>query len=152
MGFTLLTDQSIVLKRNDSDSIALFGVENWGKLKRHPKIADLEKALKPVHNIPFKILLTHDPFLWTEKVEGKTDIALTLAGHTHGMQMAVKIGKKRYNPLYVMRFRFLAGLYQSGDQYLYINRGLGVIGLAGRIGMPPEITVITLSSEKQTEQ
>ena len=130
--------------RGDSDSIALVGIENWGKLKRFPKRADLNKALENVREIPFKILLTHDPAFWTKEVKHNTDIALTLAGHTHGMQFGLKLGKNRYNPLFKLRFGFLAGLYQSGNQYLYINRGLGVIGYAGRIGMPPEITVITI--------
>jgi predicted MPP superfamily phosphohydrolase len=75
---------------------------------------------------------------------GKTDIALTLSGHTHGMQMGMKLGKKRISFAPLFGFPYGAGLYQTGKQYLYVNRGLGVIGFPGRIGMAPEITVITL--------
>jgi len=148
MGFTVLNNQSITIERSDYDQIALVGVENWGALKRFPKRADLEKAMEDVRDVPVKILLSHDPAFWTKEVEGKADIALTLSGHTHGMQLGLKLGKKRYNPLFKLRFDFLGGLYQAGNQYLYVNRGLGVIGFAGRIGMPPEITVITLRKEK----
>jgi len=148
MGFTVLENQSITIERGDSCRIALVGVENWGIFERFPKRADLEKALETVRDVPFRILLTHDPAFWTKFVEGKADIALTLAGHTHGMQLGLKIGNKRYNPLFKMRFGFLAGLYQTGEQYIYINRGLGVGLFPGRIGMPPEITVITLRKEK----
>jgi len=148
MGFMYLNNQSLEIMR-DSDIIAIVGVENWGgKKKWFPKRTDLGKALADVRDVPFKILLSHNPSLWTEAVEGKTDISLTLAGHTHGSQVGIKLGKKRYNMSDIFRFRYLAGLYRTDKQYLYINRGLGVAGFPGRIGMPPEITVITLRKEK----
>ena len=144
MGFDLLNNESKILTRCDSSQIAIIGIENQGKLKRHPKRGDLVKATEQVRDIPVKLLLSHDPTFWDKNVVGKTDIALTLAGHTHGMQLALKLGKKRYNPAFIIRSRYLAGLYQKGDQCMYINRGLGVIGFPGRVGMSPEITVITL--------
>jgi predicted MPP superfamily phosphohydrolase len=143
MGFTLLNNQSSIIYRN-GDSIAIIGVENWGKLKRFPKYADLNKAVEAANNTPTKILLSHDPEFWIKEVKGKTDITLTLSGHTHGMQFGLKIGNKRYNPLFFTHSKFLSGLYQYDNQYIYVNRGIGVIGFAGRIGMPPEITVIRL--------
>ncbi len=143
MGFVLLNNQSVVISRDSLNRIALIGVENWGMQERYPKRADLEAAIQPVAGIPFKLLLSHDPTHWEEKVKGETDIALTLAGHTHGMQMGVKVGKERFSPARI-RHHYWAGLYHAGNQYLYVNRGLGVIGFPGRIGMSPEITVITL--------
>ena len=145
MGFTILNNQAVTIKR-DADSIALIGVENWGILKRFPKRADLVKAMSSVRDVPVKMLITHDPSLWEKEIEGKTDIVLTLAGHTHGMQMGIKIGNKRFSPAPLMpRFRrHWAGLYKTQEQYLYINRGLGVVGMPIRMGMPPEITIITL--------
>ena len=147
MGFVLLKNQSVTIRRC-TDSIALIGTENWGISKKHPKQGDLVKAMDSAQHIPFKLLLSHDPSFWTQWVKGKTDIALTLAGHTHGMQMGLKLGKQHYNPLYLLRFRYLTGLYRTDKQYLYVNRGLGVIVFPGRIGMSPEITVITLRKEK----
>ena len=152
MGFVLLNNQSAVIDLSDhtilpsSDRIALIGIENWGIQKRYPKRSDPDQAMEPVRDIPFKILLSHNPAFWPEYVVGKTDIALTLSGHTHGMQMGVRLGKKYYGPAIFFRrsYRYWAGLYRTGNQYLYVNRGLGVIGFPGRIGMSPEITVITL--------
>jgi predicted MPP superfamily phosphohydrolase len=155
MGFALLNNQSAALGRDHSDSspdtltnrIALIGTENWGKGERRPKYADLEKATETVRDIPFKLLLSHDPLFWHETVKDRTDISLTLSGHTHGMQFGVKLGKKRYSFGILRGYRYLAGLYQTNRKYLYVNRGLGVIGFPGRIGMSPEITVITLRKE-----
>jgi len=144
MGFELLNNRSVIISRYNSDRMALIGIESWGIKKRHSKRGNLEIAMKQVRNIPFKVLLTHDPTFWPVAVEGKTNINLTLSGHTHGMQMGVKLGNKRFSLAPLFGFPYGAGLYQKGDQYLYVNRGLGVVGFPGRLGMAPEITVITL--------
>ena len=144
MGFILLNNQSVIISRYNYDRMGLIGIENYGLKEHHPKRGDLVEAMKSVRNIPFKILLSHDPAFWPEKVVDKTDIALTLSGHTHGMQMGVKFGKKRFGFAPMLGTHYWAGLYHVGKQYLYVNSGLGVIGFPGRIGMPPEITLITL--------
>ncbi len=146
MGFRLLKNQAVTLAKDSVDRVALIGVENWGVEKRHPKRGDLAQAGDSVRDVPFKILLSHDPSHWSEKIAGKTDIALTLSGHTHGMQMGIRFGKYKYSPG-ELNHRYWIGLYRAGDQYLYINRGLGVIGYPGRIGMSPEITLITLRKQ-----
>ena len=148
MGFILLNNQSETIIRGHSDSIALIGAENWGYGKKRPKYANLEQAMEKVQDIPFKLLLSHDPWFWKDKVKNKTDITLTLSGHTHGMQIGVKIGKKHYSVGFLNRIRYLSGLYHTNEQYLYVNRGIGVIGFPGRIGISPEITVITLRHGK----
>jgi len=148
MGFELLKNEAVVFSRNNTEQIALIGVENWGRLKRFPKRADIETAMQPVANIPFKLLLSHDPAYWEENIKGKTDIALTLSGHSHGMQMGIKLGQKRLSPAHFL-YRHWSGLYAADNQYLYVNRGLGVVVFPGRIGMSPEITVITLRKEKK---
>ena len=152
MGFVLLKNQSVVVSRYNLDRMALIGIENYGFNERHPKRGDLEKAMDSVQNVPFKVLLSHDPKFWPEKVEGKTDIALTLSGHTHGMQMGMKLFGIYFSPAPLLGFRYGAGLYQTGKQHLYVNRGLGIIGFPGRIGASPEITVITLWKSKSPEQ
>ena len=148
MGFKLLNNKAVTISRYNNDRMALIGVENWGWKRRHPKRADVETAIKSVQNIPFKILLSHDPLYWQKEIEGKTDIVLTLSGHTHGMQAGIKFGKKRFSIASLLKFPYGAGLYQTGQQYLYVNSGLGVIGFPGRIGMPPEITVLSLWKSK----
>ena len=152
MGFVLLNNESKIISRYNSDRMALIGIKNWGVHKRHPKLGNLEKAMEPVRDISFKILLSHDPSFWPRKVEEKTDIALTLSGHTHGMQMGIKLGKKHFSLAPLLRLPYGTGLYQTEKQYLYVNRGLGVIGFPGRIGMLPEITVISLWKVKSPEQ
>lgn len=142
LGFHLLNNESVKLTRN-GEEIALIGVENWG----HPpfkKYADYEKASKEVAHIPFKILLTHNPEHWETQILKKTDVALTLSGHTHGMQFGLRIRGKEYWSAAQLKFKHWAGLYRENDQYLYVNRGFGYIGYPGRVGMPPEITVFEL--------
>lgn len=139
--FKILLNESIIVSDNNSQ-IAIIGVENWGYslLKQY---GDLEKALEHVKEIPFKILLSHDPSHWSEKVIDKTDIALTFSGHTHGMQAAFQFKNLQWSPI-KYKFKHWAGLYRHNEQYLYVNRGLGWLGFPARIGMRPEITFIEL--------
>ena len=71
-----------------------------------------------------------------------TDIPLTLSGHTHAGQMRV-FGY----PLSSLMFTESEGWYEMDDQYLYINTGIGCT-LPVRIGVPAEITVITLKKSQ----
>jgi predicted MPP superfamily phosphohydrolase len=140
-GFRVLDNESYELTSN-GDSIAVIGVENWG-LPPFPQHGDLEKAMKEASEAQYHILLSHDPTHWGEEVLGKTRIGLTLSGHTHGFQFGFKFGKVKWSPVQFKYPRWM-GLYQEGNQYLYVSRGLGYIGFPGRIGMSPEITEITL--------
>ncbi|MFT7251351.1 MAG: putative MPP superfamily phosphohydrolase, partial [Flavobacterium sp.] len=106
---------------------------------------DLQKAIEKVQSIPFKILLSHDPSHWTQEVIDKTNIALTLSGHTHGMQAAFQYKNLQWSPI-KYKYKHWAGLYNSKDQYLHVNRGLGWLGFPGRLGMRPEITLIELQA------
>lgn len=143
MGFRLLLNENEHLSHH-GESIGLIGVENWGR-PPFVQYGDLEKAMKGTEDLPFKILLSHDPSHWDEKVLGKTPIDLTFSGHTHGMQFGVEIGKIKWSPV-SLRYPRWAGLYTEFKQQLYVNRGFGFIGFPGRVGMPPEITVITLKT------
>lgn len=143
IGFTLLNNESHIMQR-ETDKIAIIGVENWGH-PPFPQYGDYDKASETVSKIPFKILLSHDPTHWDEKIQGKTDVALTLSGHTHGMQFGINLGNIKWSPAKYKYPRW-AGLYNVGRQFLYVNRGFGYIGYPGRVGMPPEITVITLQT------
>ena len=140
-GFTLLRNESVLLKEGDQE-VALIGVENWG-LPPFPQYGDIQKAWKPVKDAPFKILLSHDPSYWDAKIRPETNIDLTLSGHTHGMQFAIRIPGWRWSPV---KFRYprWAGLYKEGKQKLYVNIGLGFIAFPGRVGTPPEITLFEL--------
>ena len=73
-----------------------------------------------------------------------TNIALTLSGHTHGMQAGINIRSRKWSPI-KYKYKHWAGLYKEGKQYLYVTRGLGWLGFPGRLGMRPEITFIKLA-------
>jgi len=143
MGFVLLNNESVTLTKND-EKIALIGVENWGH-KPFPQYANFEKASRAITDHPFKILLSHDPDHWDAKIMKKTDVDVTFAGHTHGMQFGFRFAGMEWSPA-KYKYKRWAGLYQEGTQYLYVNRGFGYIGYPGRVGMPPEITVMVLKS------
>ncbi len=140
IGFNLMLNSSEIMEK-DGEKIALLGVENWGE--RNFQYGRLDIAQEKVKDIPFKILLSHDPSHWDNQVVEKTDIALTLSGHTHGMQMALNFGGYTWNPI-SHKFKRRNGLYFEGNQQLYVNTGLGYIDFPGRIGADPEITVFEL--------
>jgi len=143
-GYIVLNDENTVVKAGNA-RIGLIGVTTMG---RHPNIihGDLTKAMKGLDNVDIKILLSHDPNHWTKNVTGKTDIDLTLSGHTHGMQMGILTKNFRWSPSQYF-YPHWSGIYTEGNQVLYVNRGLGVLAIPFRIWMPPEITIITLINE-----
>ena len=140
-GFELLLDESRKIEV-EGEFIELIGVQNWG-LPPFPQYGDLAKALTQADNNSFKILMSHDPTHWDAQVRERTDIDLMLSGHTHGAQFGIEIPGWRWSPVN-MRYKQWGGLYTEGAQSLYVNTGLGSIGYPGRVGMPPEITVIEL--------
>lgn len=140
-GFKLLIDENYVLKKGN-DSIVIIGVNSWG-LPPFKSYGNLNKAMNGIKEIPFKILLTHSPVHWDHEVAGKNDIELTFSGHTHAMQFGLNCCNIFWSPVEWI-YPHWAGLYNYGDQYLYINRGFGYIGFPGRIGMTPEITIVEL--------
>jgi predicted MPP superfamily phosphohydrolase len=107
---------------------------------------DLEKAIAGLDSVDLKILMTHDPNHWAMAVKGKTNIDITLSGHTHGMQMGIYTKKFKWSPSMYF-YPHWGGLYSEGKQFHYVNRGLGVLAIPFRIWMPPEITIITIKQE-----
>ena len=143
MGFKLLLNENIKIKKGESN-ISLIGVENWGK-GRFKKKGDIDKACIGLNKRDFKIVLSHDPSHWDKiLIDHKTHFHLTLSGHTHGMQFGIEIpGWVKWSPA-KWAYRQWAGLYNEKNQFLNVNRGFGVLGFPGRVGIPPEISVITL--------
>lgn len=147
MGFRLLTNESITIQKG-SDSISLIGVENWGKGGFH-QYGDLDKATARLPKDSFKILMSHDPSHWEQvTLNHHTHVHLTFAGHTHGMQFGIELFGFKWSPIQYF-YEQWAGLYHKDGKYLYVNRGFGYHGLKGRIGIWPEITVITLKRSDQ---
>ncbi len=144
LGFKLLRNENTKIERNGA-FIELLGMENWGT-GGFSKYGDLKKTIEGTQPDSFKILLSHDPTHWEQQVmDHPVHIHLTLAGHTHGAQLGVEIPGIRFSPAQ-FRYKRWAGLYLENNKYLYVNRGLGFIGFPGRVGIWPEITVITLKS------
>jgi hypothetical protein len=173
-GMNLLRQESAEIAWHDA-KFNLIGVDYqrerpaFGKM--HPMLTLIEPLVRK--DIP-NILLSHNPNSFTRAAQ--MGIELSLAGHTHGGQVQVEILDHSWNPANYMT-DFVAGLYrlpsgaaeksaEQGDHAvaagplgmgpapsagrfasIYVNRGLGTIGIPIRIGVPPEITVITLRSE-----
>jgi len=142
IGFRLLQDEAITLQK-DGQSVVLLGVENWGKGGFH-KYGDLKKATATVPDDAFKILMSHDPSHWDAvTLDHHQHIHLTLSGHTHGMQFGIDLFGFKWSPVQYV-YKQWVGLYRQKDRFLYVNRGFGFLGLKGRIGMWPEVAVLTL--------
>lgn len=136
MGWTMLNNRHVKLY-NQNDSIALIGVENSGR-PPFPDYAKLSEAMQGTEGM-FQILLSHDPTHWRREVLPQTYIQLMLAGHTHAMQTKI-FG---FTPAQFI-YEENDGLYQEGEQMLYVNIGLGHLLYPMRLGAWPEITLLTL--------
>ncbi len=141
-GFDMLRNENRVIEK-DGEKIYILGVENWG-LKPFPQYGDIDKALENVPQDATKILMSHDPthFDYVVKKHPK-DIHLTLSGHTHGMQFGLDLKNIKWSPVQY-RYPKWADLYESEGKMLYVNRGFGVLGYPGRVGVLPEITLFEL--------
>ncbi|NEN25823.1 metallophosphoesterase [Cryomorpha ignava] len=143
IGFKLLLNEWTPFTTAAGETFEIIGVENWGA-GGFTKYGDLDKAMEGTNSKNFQVLLSHDPSHWDAKVIGKTEIDLTLSGHTHGMQFGIEIpGLIKWSPV-KYRYPRWGGLYSEASQMIYVNRGFGYIGFPGRVGMPPEITLLEL--------
>ena len=143
MGWKLLLNQTEFI-HSGRDSIAIVGVENIGD-PPFRIYGSLLKAYPAVGDSVSKILLSHNPAHWTDSISGHDDvnIALTLSGHTHAMQIEVA----GLSPA-AMRYATWGGMYgdEAGRHVLYVNIGAGTVGMPMRLGATPEITLITLKA------
>ena len=147
MGWDLLRNEHRTIDV-DGEKIGLIGVENWSAKGRFPKYGDMNLATQGLpQDTNVNILMSHDPSHWKEEVvKNYQNVHLTLSGHTHGMQFGVEIPGFKWSPVQYM-YNEWAGMYQSAEQFLYVNRGFGYIGYPGRFGILPEITLIELENK-----
>lgn len=142
MGWKMLNNTTEML-HNGNDSIALIGVENVGDPPFHC-YGNLDTAYPgDLEDPTVKILLSHNPAHWTSDICDAPDknIALTLSGHTHAMQMEL-FG---VSPA-AMRYPTWGGRYSDeAGQTLYVNIGTGEVAIPARIGATPEITLLTIT-------
>ena len=146
MGWQLLLNEHKFITRGEQ-KIALVGVENWGT--GFKQVGDIDKASAGLSGDDFKILMSHDPSYWAERLKKDSkNYQLTLSGHTHGMQFGIEIpGWIRWSPVQY-RYENWAGIYKEGNRVLNVNRGFGYLGYPGRVGIWPEVTVIKLKKNK----
>ncbi len=141
-GWKLLLNQPHIVVHN-TDTLLFIGAENYGE-GAFTNYCDMSHAYPDsVQHLPYKILLQHNPVQWREQILPETDIDLTLSGHTHAMQIILSFFGRRWSPA-SWRYSEWGGLYSNGNQHLYVNTGLGMVGVPMRIGATPEITIITL--------
>ncbi len=140
LGFRLMLDEHLSIEK-DGEQFTMIGVQNWGS--RFQQYGDLKKAVAGSDKSQFRLLMSHDPSHWEAQV-WEERIDLTLSGHTHGAQFGITIAGQTYSPAQWI-YKHWAGLYEHDGMNLYVNRGFGFIGFPGRVGMPPEITVIELN-------
>lgn len=150
-GWKLLDNGHVAIRNKKGDSIVLIGVGNWGE-PPFSRYGDLFAAYPDgKHNDDnFKILLSHNPEHWNREVSRKSNIDLTLSGHTHAMQIMLSIGSWKWSPA-KYRYDQWGGLYgrnnDNGEKTnVYVNIGAGEVGIPMRLGATPEITLITLGN------
>jgi predicted MPP superfamily phosphohydrolase len=136
----------------------LIGVDDQREHARAGEPSSMLRGIEALvrRDIP-NILLSHNPDTFPRAAA--LGIELSLAGHTHGGQFRVALGDRQWSPASFVT-PFVAGLYRlplglkgrGGETgpclrksaFLYVNQGLGTFGLPVRLGVPPEITVLTL--------
>ncbi len=141
MGWQLLLNEHQTIRR-DSDSIVIAGMENWGTLKRMPRLGDVKKTMAGVSPSSFVLMLQHDPTAWRKRILPECHAQLTLSGHTHGGQFSI-FG---WSPA-SLTYDVWGGSAYEGDRAIYVSTGLGAL-IPFRLNMPGEIVVITLKSKK----
>ncbi|MEY4926711.1 MAG: hypothetical protein RI894_1147 [Bacteroidota bacterium] len=145
LGWDLMRNENRILSINGKD-VALIGVENFSAKPQFPKYGKLAESAAGTENAALRILLSHDPSHWDYEVNKKPEFAniqLTLSGHTHGFQFGIEIpGLIKWSPAQ-FSYKQWAGLYEERGQQIYVNRGLGCLGYPGRVGIMPEITLLT---------
>lgn len=145
LGFHLLLNENQDIIK-DTDTISMVGVENWSNSHFH-NYGVLNKALKGIKKHRKKILISHNPLHWNAEIVGENDVFLTIAGHTHGGQIGIINKCMKISPAQLV-FEEWEGLHKKDEQYLYVNRGIGYVGVPLRVGIRPEVTILTLKVEK----
>src|SRR5690554_1610427 len=147
IGFKLLLNENVFLEQ-ESDKLAIVGVENWGH--NFKKAGDLNKASADLKEKDFKILLSHDPSHFDLEVKKHPkNFQLTLSGHTHGLQFGIEVPEVfKWSPVQYV-YKHWAGLYRDSGKFLYVNRGFGFHAYSGRVGIWPEITVLELKKSQK---
>ena len=142
-----LTERNIPVLRNETRRIRTDKGTLWlgGVDSRYVNQPDMRKTLAEWRQTEPLVLMMHEPDA-ADTIAAAGVKALQISGHTHGGQLVFR-GKE---PMALRRAKFgkkyLAGHYEVGGLQMYVNRGIGCVGIPLRIGCPPEVTELTLRS------
>jgi uncharacterized protein len=150
-GMRLLRQENVTLEHR-GEKFNLIGVDyQRDHMTRGPRGPMLQRVEHLISREVPNILLSHNPNSFHRAAE--LGIELSLAGHTHGGQVKFEIVDRSFSPARLIT-DFVAGLYhlpmgngasaKEKKAFLYVNRGLGTFGMPVRLGVPPEITLLTL--------
>lgn len=134
-----LTKDRRITRRPETDSLALAGVGDLWVDK-----PDLEKALRGIAGTTPRLLLSHNPDFAEEAPDRSARVDLMLSGHTHGGQMRVPLLGTPFVPSRYGQ-KYASGLVQGPAWPVYVTRGIGVAGSPVRLGVRPELTILTLT-------
>lgn len=136
LGMDFLRRQKRVLRFGGA-RLNFAGVDHQ-TLRKGPYLAGAEQLIEP--GVP-NILLSHNPDVFP--VAAAKGYDLTISGHTHGGQVNIEILHENLN---IARFLtpYVYGLYRHGPASIFVTRGVGTIGIPGRLGAPPEVALIRL--------
>jgi predicted MPP superfamily phosphohydrolase len=144
-----LRENGTVVLRNSFMPIERGGARFWLAGVDDPVSGepDPEKTIPaPIRNLAHEpvVLLCHAPDYADTllRLPSGQAASLVLSGHTHGGQVRLPLlGAMELPP---MGHKYVKGLFRLGNMQLYVNRGIGTIGVPFRLNCPPEITVFTL--------
>lgn len=140
--WNLLENRNLFIRRG-VDSIAVAGVSypnNFGEYYNSVcGRSDLKGALEGINERDFSILLSHSPLMADSLAEKGRGVDIMLSGHTHSMQIRIA----GYCPTFFI-YKYPWGLYEVAGTTVYVNAGIGTVGIPLRIGASPEITLLTL--------
>ena len=143
MGWQLLRNEHrFIYSSHHKDSIAIVGEEYCGVGLHSFDKSNIRRATAGIDANTFTLLLQHDPKTWRTRILPESHAQLTLAGHTHGGQVSI-FGLRTTLLTYTDDY----GLAESHGRYLYVTCGIGGL-IPLRIGVEPEIAVITLHAQK----
>jgi hypothetical protein len=140
-----LINQGLPVLRNRAVALERNGQRLWliGLGSACARDVDTERAFpdSAVRDREATIVLAHEPDILPQIA--KLDADLMLSGHTHGGQVCLPFLPPAFLPQYGKKY--VQGWFRSGSTQLYVNRGIGTIGVPFRVNCPPEITLLTLA-------
>jgi predicted MPP superfamily phosphohydrolase len=140
-----LINQGLPVLRNRAVALERNGQRLWliGLGSACARDVDTERAFpdSAVRDREATIVLAHEPDILPQIA--KLDADLMLSGHTHGGQVCLPFLPPAFLPQYGKKY--VRGWFRSGSTQLYVNRGIGTIGVPFRVNCPPEITLLTLA-------